>query len=168
MHIKIKPHHFLDLICDTAVTNGIFEYISPYGHGMREHGNLLSQGKINSLTFTCEADDICKPCIKLKEGHCTDLYNEELTARFGFDNKYDYNMKLDLGFINVLPEIFSPNIKRDIDDILSLLKEKLTPEIILLNWPRENRVDFTLHGLDMVINARKTKSEGEYNDKKQN
>lgn len=73
------------------------------------------------------------------------------------DRKYDYNMKLDMTFVQVLPEVFSFDKEQNIDNVLELLKEKLTPDIILMNWPRANRVELTLQGLDMVIDGRKNK-----------
>ena len=157
MHATLKPHHFLDLICDMAANNGVFEYISPYGHAMRTYGNLLSAGDIDSVTFTPGADDVCKPCKMLVDGICTDVFTEEVAKSYGMDRKYDYNMKLDMTFVQVLPEVFSFDKERSIDDVLELLKEKLTPDIILMNWPRANRVELTLKGLDMVIKARKNK-----------
>ena len=157
MKIKIKPHHLLDLICDMGANNGAFDYISPYGHGMRKYGNLLAQGEIDALSFTFGADDICSPCIKLKDGICTDIFNEEIAARYGMDKKYDYNMILDTGFIKALPEIFTPDKELSIDEVYSLLKEKLTEKIILLNWPRDNRVELTYKGLEMAIAVRNNK-----------
>ena len=67
-------------------------------------------------------------------------------------------MKLDLDFIAALPEIFTPDREISIDKVYAMLKEKLTPEIILLNWEREKRVELTLKGLDMAIDARKKAS----------
>ena len=158
MHATLKPHHFLDLICDMAANNGVFEYVSPYGHAMRVYGNLLSAGDIDSVTFTPGADDACKPCKMLSDGICTDVFTEEVAKNYGMDKKYDYNMKLDMTFVQILPEVFSFDTERNVDEVFTLLKEKLTPEIILMNWPRANRVELTLKGLDMVIEARSKKS----------
>ena len=155
MHLIIKPHHFLDLICDMAANNGNFEYLSPYGHGMHKCGNLLANGKINTITFTAGADDVCMPCIKLKDGICTDIFNEETTKRYGMDKKHDYNMGLDTRFINVLPDVFVPDTILNIDDVYKKLKDALTPEIILLNWPKDNRVELTIKGLKMAMDTRK-------------
>ena len=154
MHATFKPHHFLDFIYEMAENNGVFDTYSPYGHVMGYYGNLLSAGKIDTVSFTSGADDACKPCKKLADGICTDVFSAEVAARYGVDRKYDYNMKLDLAFAAALPEIFSFDTERSIDEVYAMLRDKLTPEIILLNWPRDNRVELTLTGLDMAIRAR--------------
>ena len=155
MHAKFKPHHFLDFIYEMAENGSVFDTYSPYGHIMGYYGNLLSAGKIDTVSFTTGADDACAPCKNLADGICQDTLASADTARHGFTRKYDYNMKLDLDFIAALPEIFTPDREISIDRVYATLKEKLTPEIILLNWEREKRVELTLKGLDMAIEARK-------------
>ena len=71
-----------------------------------------------------------------------------------FARKYDNSMKLDTDIERALPEVFAFETERNIDQIYGMLKEKLTPEIILLNWPRPNRVELTFQGLEMAILAR--------------
>ncbi len=157
MHAFFKPHHFLDYLHEIAENNGSFYPVSPSGNAWGTYGNLLSSGKIDTVTFTSGADDPCGPCQKLKDGICTDIFSDEVAALYGVDHKYDYNMRMDLAFIEILPEVFSPNTERSIDDVYALLKDMLTPEIILMNWPRKNRVEMTLRGLEMAIQARKEK-----------
>ena len=74
MHATFKPHHFLDFLYEMAENNGVFELFSPYGHVMGHYGNLLAAGKIDTVSFTAGADDPCKPCQKLREGICTDIF----------------------------------------------------------------------------------------------
>ena len=154
MNAIFKPHHFLDYLHEIAENDGVFYPISPSGNAWGKYGNLLSVGKIDKVIFTTGADDPCRPCQKLKDGICTDVFSEEVAAQYGVDRKYDYNLRMDLAFIEVLPEVFAPGTEQIIDDIYALLKDKLTPEIILMNWPRKNRVDMTLKGLEMAIQAR--------------
>ena len=157
MNAKFKPHHFLDLIYEIAENGGVFDTFSPYGHVMGYYGNLLSAGKIDSVIFTTGADGPCAPCKKLVNGICQDTLDP--SANRGFTRKYDYNLKLDHDLISALPEIFTPDKEISADEVFALLKEKLTPGIILLNWQRDRRVELTLKGLDMAIEARKYKSE---------
>lgn len=157
MHATFKPHHFLDFIYEMAENNGVFDTFSPYGHIMGYYGNLLSAGEIDTVSFTSGADDACSPCKKLAEGICTDVFPPDVALRYGVERKYDYNMMLDKAFFAALPTVFQPESPRSIDEIYALLREKLTPEIILLNWPRDNRVELTLKGLDMAVNARKNR-----------
>ena len=138
-----------------AENGGTFETEHPYGHIMGYYGNLLSAGKIDSVTFTTAADDPCKPCKNLVDGICMDVFSKEEAELYGFARKYDNSMKLDTDIERALPEAFSFEKERSIDQVYALLKEKLTPDIILLNWPRENRVELTYRGLEMAIQARK-------------
>ncbi len=155
MHAFFKPHHYLDYLYEIAENNCSFYPVSLSGNAWGTYGNLLSSGKIDTVTFTSGADDPCGPCQKLKEGICTDIFPDEIAALYGVDHKCDYNMRMDLAFIEKLPKVFSPDTERSIDDVYALLKENLTPSIILMNWPRKNRVDMTLRGLDMAIQVRR-------------
>ena len=156
MHATFKPHHFLDFLHEIAENGGVFSTYSPYGHIMGHYGNLLAAGKIDTVSFTPGADDPCGPCKNLgADGICQDVFPAETAARYGVDRKYDYNLGLDMTFHRVLPEVFPFGEERSIDEVYAMLREKLTPEIILLNWPRENRVELTLRGLEMAIEARK-------------
>ncbi|MBR5871519.1 MAG: hypothetical protein IKZ09_10845 [Clostridia bacterium] len=154
MHAIFKPHHFLDFLYEIAENNGVFEGESPFGHAMTYYGNLLSAGKIDTVTFTDGADSPCFPCRKLKDGICTDEFSAEVTARYGTNRKYVYNLGLDTALVKALPAVFSFDRERSIDEIYAALTEKLTPEIILLNWPRDNRVELTQRGLAMAIRMR--------------
>lgn len=154
MHAVFKPHHFLDFLYEIAENNGVFSEESPTGYAMGYYGNLLSAGSIDSVTFTADADSPCYPCQKLKDGICTDLFSADTAARYGTDRKYVYNRRLDLMFREVLPDIFVFDEERSIDEVYARLTEALTPEIILLNWPRENRVELTVRGLAMARKAR--------------
>lgn len=154
MHATFKPHHFLDLLCDMGRNNGNFDTENPYGHSMGYYGNLLAQGKIDTITFTSGADDPCKTCKKLSDGICEDVYSPKDADKYGFSKKYDYNMKLDTGFNKELPLVFSFGDEKRIDMIFELLDKLLTSDIILLNWPRDNRVELTYRGLDLAKKAR--------------
>ena len=154
MHATFKPHHFLDFLYEMAENGGTFETEHPYGHIMGYYGNLLSAGKIDSVTFTTAADDPCKPCKNLVDGICMDVFSKAEAELYGFARKYDNSMKLDTDIERALPDVFAFETERNIDHIYGMLKEKLTPEIILLNWPRPNRVELTFKGLEMAINAR--------------
>ena len=157
MHAVFKPHHFLDFLYEIAENNGVFSEESPTGHAMGYYGNQLSAGNIDTVTFTPDADSPCYPCQKLKDGICTDTFSAEVAARYGTDRKYVYNRRLDMAFHEALPDIFVFDEERSIDEVYALLSEQLTAEIILLNWPRDNRVELTLRGLAMAIDARSGK-----------
>ena len=154
MHATLKPHHFMDLICDIAEFGGVYENGNPYGNLVPVYGSLLAKGGLDSVTFTAGVDDICVPCNKLENGICSIVFSEEVAKMYGVERQYEYNLGLDNSFARALPEVFGFGVEHSIEEIFETLKEKLTDEIILLNWPRENRIDLTYRGLDMVINAR--------------
>ena len=154
MHATFKPHHFLDFLYEMAENGGVFETEHPYGHIMGYYGNLLSAGKIDTVTFTTAADDPCRPCRNLVDGICMDVFSKEEAELYGFARKYDNSMKLDTDIERALPEVFAFDKVLSIDTVYALLKEKLTPGVILLNWPRPNRVELTYKGLQMAIQAR--------------
>ena len=156
MHITVKPHHFLDYIYEMAAYNGEINPVMASGSNYGYIGTLIAAGKIDSVSFTTGADDPCQNCCKLVDGICQDQFvtPEAIAFNKGFTRKYDYNMKMDTDLVQVLPEVFALGQERSIDEVFAQLKEKLTPEIILLNWQREQRVELTMRGLEMLIQTR--------------
>ena len=156
MHLIIKPHHFLDYMYEMAAFNGVFNPVTPSGSDYGYCGTLIAAGKIDSVTFTSGADDACRNCVKLVDGICMDEFTTPEAIEFnkGFTRKYDYNMKMDTDLVAALPSVFSLGQERSIDEIYIMLLERLTPEIILLNWDRENRVELTFQGIEMAIQTR--------------
>ena len=157
MHITVKPHHFLDYMYEMAAYNGQINPVMASGSNYGYIGTLIAAGKIDSVSFTTGADDPCQNCCKLVDGICTDEFitPEAVAFNKGFTRKYDYNMKMDTDLVAALPEVFALGQERNIDEVFALMQEKLTPEIILLNWDRENRVELTFRGIEMAIEARK-------------
>lgn len=156
MHAIIKPHHFLDYMYEMAAYNGQINPVMANGSDYGYFGTLIAAGKIDSVSFTTGADDPCSNCRNLLDGICQDQFitPEAITFNKGFTRKYDYNMKMDTDLVAALPEVFSLDKERSIDEIYIMLQKKLTPEIILLNWDRENRVELTFRGIEMAIQAR--------------
>ncbi len=157
MHAFIKPHHFLDYMYEMAAFNGVFNPVTFSGSSYGYYGTLIAAGKIDTVTFTSGADDPCQKCCKLVDGICTDEFTtpEVIEANQGYTRKYDYNMRMDMDLVAALPCVFSLGQERSIDEIYAMLLEKLTPEIILLNWQRDDRVDLTMRGLEMAMAVRK-------------
>ena len=156
MHATIKPHHFLDYMYEMAAFNGEFNPVTPSGSNYGFYGTLIAAGKIDTVTFTTGADDPCQNCRLLVDGICQDQFTtpEAIAFNKGFTRKYDYNMKMDTDLVAALPEVFSLDQSRSIDEIYVMLQKMLTPEIILLNWDRENRVELTFRGIEMAIQTR--------------
>lgn len=161
MHMTVKPHHFLDYIYEVAANNGKMNPVTPYGSKYGYYGTLIAAGKIDSVSFTTGADDPCQDCCKLVDGLCTDAFTtpESIAFNKGFTCKYDYNLKMDTDLLSALPDVFALGKTRSIDEVYALLKETLTPEIILLTWQRKDRVELTYRGLDMLIAVENNKRE---------
>ena len=157
MHATIKPHHFLDYMYEMAAYNGEFNPVTPSGSDYGYFGTLIAAGKIDTVTFTTGADDPCGHCRNLLDGICQDQFvtPEAIAFNKGYTRKYDYNMKMDTDLVAALPCVFSLDQERSIDEIYAMLQEKLTPEIILLNWQRDDRVELTFRGIEMAIQTRK-------------
>lgn len=105
--IKIKPHHFMDII--KLYGAGIEEFVpdEKMGHDFYRVANLIVNSSNIELNLTIEADDICKPCKMCNDNICID----KLEHIEKFDSKDAYNKTLDIRLINIL--------KLDIDKIYS-------------------------------------------------
>ena len=66
--------------------------------------------------------------------------------------KQDFNYQLDIKLNNALPNIFIFDEKQKMIDVLMMLQEKLTDDIInLYLWKRENRIKNTFIGIQKAI-----------------
>jgi len=69
--IRIKPHHFLDII-KVFGAGGIFKP-HPYGHAVHMVAEKVLKDSNIVLELVLGADDICQPCIHNKDGICVDI-----------------------------------------------------------------------------------------------
>lgn len=96
--IRIKPHHFADIIKLYGAGLERFVPDERMGHDFYRIGNLiLSDGSL-SLALTVDADDICAPCRYCRGGVCTD----EVRHIDGYREKDAYNRMLDERIIALL------------------------------------------------------------------
>lgn len=149
--LKIKPHHFLDFLYDLAINNRHDEE-NPNGNRNGELCRSFMDGKLTKIIFTPFVDDICAPCNQLKENRCIQSFDDETTKNYGFRFKNDFNYDLDLKLNKALPDIFVIDKVQDTINVLTLLNEKLTDEIInLYLWKREERAKNTFIGINKAI-----------------
>ena len=149
--LKIKPHHFLDFLYDLAINNRHDEE-NPNGNRNGELCRDFMDGKLTKIIFTPFVDDICAPCNQLKENRCIQSFDDETTKNYGFRFKNDFNYDLDLKLNKALPDIFVFDKVQDTINVLTLLNEKLTDEIInLYLWKREERAKNTFIGINRAI-----------------
>lgn len=149
--LKIKPHHFLDFLYDLAINNRHDEE-NPNGNRNGELCRDFMDGKLTKIIFTPFVDDICAPCNQLKENRCIQSFDDETTKNYGFRFKNDFNYDLDLKLNKALPDIFVFDKVQDTINVITLLNEKLTDEIInLYLWKREERIKNTFIGIKKAI-----------------
>jgi hypothetical protein len=91
--IRIKPHHFIDIIRDYGADEVSLEP-HPYGHAVHLVAARIVSDPDTPLVMDLGADDICQPCRHNIEGLCDDT----IEARFGRGvpiSKREYNLALD-------------------------------------------------------------------------
>jgi hypothetical protein len=69
--IRIKPHHFVDIITSFSAENITFEP-SPYGHAVHTVAEQIWRARDILVEMELGADDICEPCQHNINGLCTD------------------------------------------------------------------------------------------------
>lgn len=102
--IRIKPHHFIDII--KLYGSGIENFIPDeiYNHDFYKIANTIISDINSKLYITIGADDICIPCKHLSElGMC----NDSLKSLEQIESKYEWNTILDkriIEFMNLSTE----------------------------------------------------------------
>ncbi len=97
--IRIKPHHFMDII--KLYGSGLNEFIPDqvYKHDFYLVANQIVNNHKVDLTLTDGEDDICRPCKFInKEGYCTD----SISHIANITSKDSYNKVLDNRLMNMM------------------------------------------------------------------
>lgn len=151
INLTIKPHHLLDIF--KLHGKGIETFVpdEKFRHDFYAIANAIMEYRINTITFTYGYDDICRPCICLKNNLCTDTFSYHNIVH----NKNTYNEKLDKRLIHLLS--LDTDHAYDFFEIIHLFHHKLNPELIHTVWeansPEENKARYndTRNGLDKYI-----------------
>jgi hypothetical protein len=69
--IRIKPHHFIDIVTSIGAGQRTFEP-HPYGHAVHTVSQQVLDDRGTILEMELGADDICEPCIHNIDGLCDD------------------------------------------------------------------------------------------------
>ena len=147
----IKPHHFLDYLYEIALHDEM-EDSGITGSNNASLFKVFSSGKLTRIKFTPFVDEICRPCKLIISGKCQDFFDEATTIRYGTNSKNEFNYKLDIKLNKALPNVFQFDTPQDMKDVLLLLKENLTNEIIgYYLWERPNRNELTFVGIDKAL-----------------
>ena len=69
--IRIKPHHFVDIITSFSAESLVFQP-HPYGHAVHIVSERVLRDRDILLEMALGADDICAPCAYNVDGLCQD------------------------------------------------------------------------------------------------
>lgn len=128
--IRIKPHHFVDIITSFSAEDLTFKP-SPYGHAVHTVSEQVLQDRDILLEMELEADDICAPCKHNINGLCDDTidtsFRPEATSskrewNLLIDNRWCERLKLQQGDRLVARE-FCELLRDNTDDITEIYRE---------------------------------------------
>ena len=129
-NIKIKPHHFIDIITSFSADNVILEP-HDYQHNVHSISKTILENRNALLEIDLGADDICKPCIHNTDGVCDDILdisNRPEVPRLKrewnliLDKRWCKRLKIDqVEIISVLE--FCELLKEGSNNLLEIYKE---------------------------------------------
>jgi len=91
--IRIKPHHFIDIITAFGRGQTTFEP-HPYGHAVHTVAARLLRDRDALLELELGADDICAPCTHNVDGLCDDTIDTSFRPEAP-SSKREYNLLID-------------------------------------------------------------------------
>ncbi|MGE5557737.1 MAG: hypothetical protein ACM3WV_03910 [Bacillota bacterium] len=117
--IKMRPHHFIDILVSIGEGQRKFEPVPAYGGSDL---NLITHKIWNDrniiFDFLIGADDICHPCRHNIDGVCNDTFQKN-NRTF---SKHRYNEELDIRWLNQLG--FKEGMEMKARDFCKLVREK--------------------------------------------
>ena len=91
--IRIKPHHFIDIV--TAFGGGQERFAPhPYGHAVHTVAERVLEDRGAMLQMDLGADDICRPCKHNVNGLCDDSIDTSFRPEAP-PSKREYNLLID-------------------------------------------------------------------------
>ena len=91
--IRIKPHHFVDIITALGRGQTTFEP-HPYGHDVHGVAAQLFEDRDTLLEIELGADDVCRPCVHNVGGLCQDTIDTSFRPDAP-SSKREYNLLID-------------------------------------------------------------------------
>ena len=91
--IRIKPHHFVDIITDFGRGQASFAP-HPYGHAVHLVAERLRDAPDVLLEMELGADAICEPCVHNVDGLCDDTIDTSFRPAAP-QSKREYNLLID-------------------------------------------------------------------------
>ena len=71
--IRIKSHHFIDILTAYGAGRRTWQPMPEYGHAQHIVAARLMQDRNGTLEMCSGADDICAPCVHNIDGCCDDM-----------------------------------------------------------------------------------------------
>lgn len=93
--MKIKIHHFFDIIRDFGIGKSIGPH--PYRHSYHKVAQAILQNQETEVEIVVHSDDVCEGCIHLVGTSCNDI----ITHREDFALKEKFNRYLDARIIEI-------------------------------------------------------------------
>jgi hypothetical protein len=91
--IRIKPHHFVDIVRDCGAGARTFEP-HPYGHLVHVVAERVADDPDVLLVMKLGADAICEPCVHNIDGLCDDTIDTSNRPKAP-TSKREYNLLID-------------------------------------------------------------------------
>ena len=91
--IRIKPHHFIDIITTFGAGTLKFEP-HPYGHDVHRIARIVMDDPETELVMELGADDICAPCEHNIDGVCDDTIDTSYRPTAP-TSKREWNLMID-------------------------------------------------------------------------
>ncbi|MFN8254917.1 MAG: DUF1284 domain-containing protein [Bacteroidales bacterium] len=146
--IKIKPHHFFDIIKLYGKGIDIFYPDKQFNHDFYKIANTIVGNPKTEILLTIAADDICQPCNYLgKEKKCIDKINHIE----GIDLKEKWNEIIDKRIIEKTG--IGEGSKLSARDYCEILMRNL--ELVNYVWQEENVEQKKFRYNTFIIGARK-------------
>jgi len=128
--IKIKPHHFIDIITSFSVDRVILEP-HDYQHNVHTISKTILENRNTLLEIDLGADDICTPCIHNIDGICDDILDISNRPKVPplkrewnliLDKRWCKRLKIDQGVIISVLE-FCALLEDGSNNLLEIYKE---------------------------------------------
>jgi len=91
--IRVKPHHFIDIITSVGAGQTKFEP-HPYGHAVHTVARRVLRNRDSMLQMDLGADDICAPCKHNVNGLCDDTIDTSFRPKAP-TSKREFNLLID-------------------------------------------------------------------------
>jgi hypothetical protein len=129
--IRIKPHHFVDILTSFGVGQRTFEPHA-YGHAVHTVSERVLDERDVTLEMELGADDICAPCIHNIDGLCDDTIDtshrpgaptSKREWNLGIDQRWCERLGIEQGD-QMTARQFAESLSRRAGDITDIYREE--------------------------------------------